>query len=270
MEVRATSINRGELPQSDTPDGLIAGWDAAGVVLETPDASLIPTGARIAALNITGGGWAERCATKAENVAIIPDGISFEQAATLPVAGGTAMQALRSAGPVKGRRILVTGASGCVGRLAVQLAYQAGAHVIALVRSPEQAPSLLELGAAEVVVGIEQVATPVSVVLETVGGPTLVTAFGLLVEDGVLVSIGFASMEPASFPPGSLDAPGRILKSFDLMGPVGGDLASLLKLVASGRLDPQIGWQGSWTDVDIGIDLMIRRRITGKAVLTVA
>ena len=66
-----------------------------------------------------------------EFLAELPEGISFAQAATLPVAGLTALRALEIGGFVLGKRVLVTGASGGVGRFAIQLAALAGAHVTA-------------------------------------------------------------------------------------------------------------------------------------------
>lgn len=85
---------------------------------------------------------------------MLPDDVDFGSAAALPVAAVTALRAVRALGPVVGRRILITGASGGVGRFAVQLAALAGAHVVAVVGSPERGTGLPELVDAEVVVGV--------------------------------------------------------------------------------------------------------------------
>src|SRR5436189_210444 len=77
--------------------------------------------------------------------------------AALPAAGVTALRAVRALGPLLGRRVLVTGASGGLGRFAVQLAARAGADVVALVGRPERGAGLVELGAREVVTGIGEV-----------------------------------------------------------------------------------------------------------------
>ena len=82
------------------------------------------------------GAWAQRVAVPTTTLAPLPDEVSDAQAATLPVAGLTALKALDIGGNPLGRRVLVTGANGGVGRLAVQLAAVAGAHVTALVRDP--------------------------------------------------------------------------------------------------------------------------------------
>ena len=76
-------------------------------------------------------GWAELRAVDTGELAVLPDGVDHDAAAALPVAGVTALRALRRLGPVLGRRVLITGASGGVGRFAVQLAARAGAHVVA-------------------------------------------------------------------------------------------------------------------------------------------
>jgi len=195
-----------------------------------------------------------------------------QHAAALPVAGVTALRALRVCGSVLGRRVLITGASGGVGRFAVQLARRAGAHVIAVVGSPARGAGLRELGADEVVVGIEGVQGPVDAVLETVGGPTLAAAYRLLAPGGIVVSIGAASGEPTVFPPGSTIGPRRTLVSFQMGyegGPVGADLAYLVGLLAAGALDPQIAWRGSWERAGEAVQALLNRQVNGKAVLTI-
>ncbi|MBE1587826.1 zinc-binding dehydrogenase [Nonomuraea angiospora] len=103
---------------------------------------------------------------------------------------------MRRLGPVLGRRVLVTGASGGVGRFAVQLAARAGAHVIASVGSPERAEGLQALGAGEILAGTAKPAEPVFGVLDNVGGNLLAEVFGALEDGGIALSIGWASCEP--------------------------------------------------------------------------
>jgi NADPH:quinone reductase len=106
----------------------------------------------------------------------------------------------------------------------------------------------------------------VHAVLETVGGATLVGAFGLLEPGGVLVSIGSASGEPSVFPP--CIGPARTMMSF-IVGPaVGADIAYLAGLVAAGELDPQIGWQGNWRQAGEAAEAVLSGRVRGKAILT--
>jgi NADPH:quinone reductase-like Zn-dependent oxidoreductase len=91
------------------------------------------------------GAWAEYSAARAERLAIKPARVSFEEAAAVPVAGITALQALRDHGQVQpGQKVLINGASGGVGTFAVQLAKSFGADVTAVcsTRNVEQARAL--------------------------------------------------------------------------------------------------------------------------------
>jgi NADPH:quinone reductase-like Zn-dependent oxidoreductase len=143
----------------------------------------------------------------------------------------------------------------------------AGAYVIASVGSLERGEGL---GADEVVVGLDGVGPPVDVVLDNVGGPQLVAAWELLAEGGGLQSIGWASGEPAVFPPYSTIGPAKSLTSFVNAGPVGADLADLVSLVASGQLAVEIGWRGSLEKFADATAALRAREICGKAVFDVA
>src|SRR5206468_3142463 len=127
------------------------GQDVAGVVVQpAANGEGPPAGSRVVAA-VDQGGWAERVPAQISRSAVLPDGVGFAAAATLPVAGLTALRALRAAGSVLGLRLLVTGASGGVGRFAVQLGRLAGAEVTAAAASPERSAELVEVGATQVV-----------------------------------------------------------------------------------------------------------------------
>ncbi|WP_079125400.1 zinc-binding dehydrogenase [Streptomyces lushanensis] len=270
LDVRHISLNRGEVAFAGRrPAGTVHGYDASGVVVHSAADGTGPSaGARVAAFGA--GAWAQRMAVDTTAVAEVPAGVDLADAAALPMAGVTALRTLRSR-PVLGRRVLITGAAGGVGRYAVQLAALGGAHVIASVGSPARAEGLAALGAREVVVGLEGIDRPVDLVLDTVGGPQLTAAWELLAPGGDLRSIGWASDEPAVFAPLSLFSvgPSKTISTFGDVHEVGPDLAALLEFVAAGRLSPESDRRGSWERVTEAAQALLNRRIAGKVVLDV-
>lgn len=270
LEVRHISLNRGEVAfAGQRPAGTVHGYDAAGVVVRAAADGTGPAmGARVAAFG--GGAWAQQMAVDATAVAEVPAQVDLADAAALPMAGVTALRTLR-AQAILGKRVLITGAAGGVGRFAVQLAAVGGAHVIASVGSAARADGLAELGAHEVVVGLDGIDQPVDLILDNVGGPQLAAAWGLLAPGGGVQNIGWASNEPAVFAPYSLFFIGRskTMSTFGDVHEVGPDLATLLEFVAAGRLSPEIDWRGSWERVTEAARALLDRRIAGKAVLDV-
>jgi NADPH2:quinone reductase len=274
LDVRAASLNFLDVAYRDhyLPYGGVPGVDAAGVVIAPAvDGSGPPIGSRVVTFAM-GGAWAERRAALVADTAVLPDGVELAEAAALPGAGVTALRALRRLGPLLGRRLLVTGASGGVGRFAVQLAALAGAHVVAAVGSAARGAGLTGIGACEVVTDLDDVGKPIAGVIENVGGPLLGQAFALLDEGGIAVSVGQASGRPTTidFEAERRRGPrGRRVEAFVVGLGMGPDLAVLLDLVARGLLDPQVGRWESWLRfADVAQDLR-DRRIVGKAVLEI-
>jgi NADPH:quinone reductase len=275
VDVEAISLNRGETRRLEQLEpGTITGWDLAGTVRRAAgDGSGPPEGARVVGL-MNAGAWAERAAVKTERLAELPDGVSVEQAAALPVAGLTALRALEVAGFVLGKRVLVTGASGGVGRFAIQLAKLAGAHVTGIARRTE---GLKELGADELAPEIDLEGPIYEAVLDAVGGPVLGAALRRVAPGGTVVSFASTVTEPVSYPSREFfaRAPRARLYGFyvfDILDHTrsgGVDLRRLADLVAAGKLDPQVALTLPWTDAAQAIEALLDRRVNGKAVLTV-
>jgi NADPH:quinone reductase len=277
IAVEAFSLNNGELPGGGVfPDATVPGWDTAGrVVAAAADGSGPRVGSPVVG-GAWGGAWAERRAVATESLSSLPQGVDVEVASTLPVAGITALRGVRTLGAILGRRVLVTGASGGVGRFAVQLARVAGAIVVALTSSGAKRDELRAIGASEVVTDLAELSTPLFGVLEFVGGSILADAWKHVAAGGVLVSIGYATGSPATFP-----AFATVLPRKSLVGMGSGwtqllpqetmaaDLTYLTRLVASHALDPHVTWRGSWKQLPEALTLLKNREISGKAVLRV-
>jgi NADPH:quinone reductase-like Zn-dependent oxidoreductase len=276
VAVQAFSLNRGELRSfRNNEDGWIPGQDVSGIVLQqAADGSGPRAGERVVALTDEFG-WAERVAVPGHRMAVLPDSVSFAAAASLPVAGLTALRTLRHGAPLLGKRVLITGAAGGVGHLAVQLAARSGARVTAVVGRPERAAGMQELGAIDVVVGIDQAQGRFELVLESAGGASLATAVRLAEAKGAVVVYGNSSGEPTTI--GFADFRGgqnaRVQSFFYFTsGPeeqFAPDLALLVSLVADKSLTPQTGPDRSWRDLAHVAEELRDRRIGGKAVFRV-
>jgi len=278
VRVTATSLNYGETAhRTEAPDGTVLGWDAAGVIERAAaDGSGPAAGTPVVTIG-EAGGWAELRAVHTGLIGIPPTGADPAALSTLPVAAGSALRGLRRIGDTLGRRILVTGATGGVGRYAVQLARLGGAYVIATTGDPAtHGDALRALGAHEVIASPEEADGPVYGVVDLVGGPQLVQAYDTLAAHGTLVSVGHVAGQPETFPFGALYGNAgrhdRSIVTFHLLErpDIGPDLTWLAERVTAGDLDPQIAWRGGWDRAGEAIATLLERRLHGKAVLDIS
>jgi NADPH:quinone reductase len=272
VAVRAISINRGELGLlRRKPDGWRPGWDFAGDLLTDIDGGP-RAGSRVVGIR-QGGTWAERVAVAADSIAELPDVVSYAQGAALPTAGLAALRMLRLGPAILGRRVLITGATGGVGRFAIQLAHLGGAEVTALIseRSARSA-GVRELGADDVVADVAQLRGRFDLILESVGGATLGRLVTMVDPDGTLVMFGNSSNDPTTFDVRDVFNDGLVrLQGFELFfggGAFGPDLRYLARLVSEGKLDPQLAGAMPWEEIEEALERLKNRDVAGKLALT--
>jgi NADPH:quinone reductase-like Zn-dependent oxidoreductase len=229
------------------------------------------------------GGMAEYCLVAADQLVAMPAGVSFEEAAALPVAYGTAHRMLVTHNTVKkGDRVLILGASGGVGTGCVILAKHLGAEVIACTSSPEKMQKLTALGADEVINvkevdfskwAVEKYGKPqrrsydggVDVVINFTGGDTWHPSLRCLKRGGKLLVCGAtAGYDPKE------DL--RYVWSFEL-NIIGSnsfyddDLQALMKLIAEGKMRPVIDKVLPLEQAREGLRLIQDREVIGKVVV---
>ncbi len=254
IEVKATTVNRLDLFQragSRPIPGLpfTPGLEAAGVVIS--DANGFSTGERVLTANAAsakgGGGYASKIAAPASDLSRIPDGVSFEQAVAIGLAGSTAWSSLFDKGHLqKGEKVLIWAGSSGVGSLAIQLAKHAGAWVATTASSDTRAETLRKLGADIV---IDHKKQDVSNVLQEQGGVNLVielvsstlqTSLNACAADARIILIGNLGGQQAT-----VDTQAWRLKRVSV---IGGGMAhtspeneqKMLQLVAEKALTPLI------------------------------
>jgi NADPH:quinone reductase-like Zn-dependent oxidoreductase len=226
------------------------------------------------------GAWAEQVAVPTNALAELPPAVSFAQAATLPVAGLTALYALQKGGNLLNRTVLITGATGGVGDFAIQLAHLSGARVVAHVRRTEQVAEVKQVGADDAIVGddlsVAPQAGPYDLIIDSVGAKTLAAALSQLAKGGVCVSLGASAGADVTFDVRTFFPVGRTtLYGFILFEEFGQEsaavgLARLAALVATGALQPRISLEAPWTHIADVAQQLLQRRYPGKAVLHVS
>jgi alcohol dehydrogenase len=300
IRVGASSLNyhdvfttRG-MPGIKVPLPVIIGLDLAGEIVEVgPGVSGWKTGERVLVNpmhperglmgEMLDGGLAEYSLVSAEQLVPIPDGVSFAQAAALPVAYGTAHRMMFTNGGIKGgEKVLVLGASGGVGTCCVQLAKMAGCEVVVAASSADKLKRLKEIGADH---GIDYTTQSfekeiwnlygkpyrrsydggVDVVVNFTGGDTWVPSFKATKRGGKILTCGAT----AGFDP-KTDI--RYIWTFELkiLGSnswTREDLVALLTMIADGRMDPPIDRVLPLEQGGEGVRMLENREVFGKVVV---
>ncbi len=280
IAVTAFSLNRGELRRAEAaPGGTQIGWDLAGVVKTTArDGSGPEEGRRVVGFSRRMQGWAQYVALPTTDFAVIPDAVTDSDAATLPVAGLTALYALERCERLLGSKVLVTGASGGVGYFACQLGRLMGAQVTAQLRRPDFEDMVRATGVSSLVIsadgsGLEDHGEFRSII-DGVGGPMLSTLLSRLDERGRAILYGVSDGLETTLAVRELmlTGDGRIegfylYRETEIESAAKG-LDRLLGLLADGRLTTHVPVTGDWETIGETAARLISREFAGKAVLT--
>lgn len=303
VKVHAATLNyhdvftRNGMPGITVPMPIIMGLDFAGEIVEVGkdvaggwkvgDRVMIDPSDRKTFGGVIGearhGGLAEYCAVPDHHLVKLPDDVSYETAAALPVAYGTAWRMMVSIGKIQaGEKVLILGASGGVGTCCVQLAKLAGAEVIAAASSAEKLARLKELGADHLLDYKQDdfmkwvfthfgkphrrlAEKGMDVVVNFTGGDTWVKSLRTLHRGGRVLTCGAtAGYDPKE------DL--RFIWTYELQvlgsnGWMRDDLTSLLDLVRSGKLKPVIDKTYSLEQTNEAFQQLEDRRVFGKVLV---
>jgi NADPH:quinone reductase-like Zn-dependent oxidoreductase len=215
------------------------------------------------------GAAADYIAVEVRDLAPMPASLSFVEAATVPLAGLTAWQALFDHGALTaGQTVLIHGAGGGVGTFAVQLAHAAGARVVATGR--EWSRSLVtELGADAFIdldhQPFEAAAGAVDLVLDLVGGDILQRSWAVVKSGGALVS---AVQDPAATA-ATAATPRRARSVFFVVVPDRAELVALARQIEAGALRPIVGAVVPLADGRAAFETKRKGGVPGKVALVV-
>ena len=277
-------LSRGEYQLKPEPP-FIPGSEVSGVVRSAPDGSGFQVGDRVAAFPGFGG-FAEVVAADPRAVFLLPQAVSLEAAAALPMNYFTVDFALRRrAGLAPGDWVLVQGAAGGVGTAAIQLAHAMGAHVIAVVSTDAKRAAAEQAGADHVILA-EGFRTAVAeltqgrgvdVVVDPVGGDRFTDSLRCLATEGRMLVIGFTAGDIPTVKVNRL-----LLNNISVVGVGWGPFwlpridylseqwAHLEPLLATGALRPVIGSVHPLSDAAAAVRELDERRAQGKVLLRVS
>jgi NADPH2:quinone reductase len=286
VRVRAAGVSFPEVLQTrglyqlkpDLP--FVPGSEVAGEVVSAPDGSGFAAGDRVAGFCMLGG-FAEYAVTMPDMTFPLPDSVSFEQGASVPLNYLTAYFALVERGHLaEGERVLVHGAAGGVGTASIQVAKAFGAgHVIAVTSTAEKGAVALDAGADEFVLAdgfldAVKASGKVDLVVDPVGGDRFTDSLRSLREDGRLLVVGFTAGDIPEVKVNrlllnNLSVVGVGWGAYALarQGHVAQEWAAIAPHLASGALTPPIGATFGLDDAASALTEIDERRATGKVLL---
>jgi NADPH:quinone reductase-like Zn-dependent oxidoreductase len=278
VRVHAVSLNPGELRRAlKRAAGEAIGWDFAGTIERAAeDGSGPAAGTRVVGF-VANGAWAEYVAASRVQLGVLPEAVSFADAATLPIAGLTALRILRCGGDLLGKAVLIVPGTGGVGLFALQLAKTAGAHVTTVIRSETNAELVRRYGADNIVVGATADAgkgRKYHLITESLGGESLGAALAMLEPEGTVVSFGQTAGASTTFAADVFYATGGAkLYGFIIFHEaqkelVAGDLEHLADLVAAGELKTSIDATLPFEQFTDAVSARSAGNFAGKVVVT--
>jgi NADPH:quinone reductase-like Zn-dependent oxidoreductase len=310
VKIKATSVNRADLVIRGGYPGLalnfphILGGDIAGVIAKTgSEVKEFKEGDRVAAWSIVSeadddwarkckagqsvswqyfgmhrkGSYAEYSAVPASSLVKLPDNVSFEDAACLPVAGLTAYHAVKTVGDLqKGDKFFIWGGTSGLGIIAIQLAKVLGAEVFATAGFPHKIDFLKQMGVDHIfnhrdgsAIDDEVMALTkglgIDVILDYVGPEAFPKNFKMVKKGGKILFCGILTGREAMV---SLHQ--TYLRHISLLGLYLGEkyeLEELIKLVSEGKVKPHIGATLELKDAAKAHEMMAKGEVIGKIVL---
>jgi NADPH2:quinone reductase len=277
VRMEAASVNRGEVRTAAAqPPGTVIGWDVVGTVVALGDGvGDFQVGQRVVGIAPTGGAFAELVALPAVRTVPLPSSADTVIAATLPIAGVTAVNNLRLPRVHAGDRVLITGAAGGVGYLAVQLALDARATVTGQAASEQRAAPIRELGAAALIHPGD--GAPVDgefdVVLDGIGGPMFRPLLRATTVGGRMVVFGNSADAESTLRVEDFYSRAITIYGFRIFQSVAPeqasrDLAALADEVAAGRIRCMVHATAPLSQALPMIRDLYDRKVTGKVVIT--
>lgn len=252
----------------------VPGYDVAGEVVACGAAvtTVVPGDRVFALIGLHGGGQAEYATLHQDQLAIMPERLRWDEAAAVPLAGLTALQALRAKAQIKkGQRVLITGAGGGVGTFAVQLARYYGCHVTAVCRAAQHTV-VRSLGANELIDYTQENWTyrreRWDAIFDAAGTYAFWDMQRVLAPDGVVVATRPA---PVSVIAGTVR---RIFSEqryrFLITRSRGQDLALLARLIDRGHIQPVVDRVFAMDDIQAAHAYNEQQRSAGKIIVQVA